>query len=142
MYYAIEVNELESLRKKAKLSGIPHTDKTTIHELHYRLEHLQRFVQYQYGGSGGVTSISALLTPTEYVNNVTNYDTNEVEEDIDGIPIESVSEKMTQLERLIQSESDNIVHNSDDDEDIDGVPIDLSEYTIPVSSQPPPSYIP
>lgn len=123
-------SELNALRKKAKMCGVAHTDSTTKYELQYKLEYVDKFAQSRYGSSA-VASISTLLLPTAYSDC----------EDIDGMPLDSGESsagevKLTPLEMMLNSEQAVAV---DYDDDIDGVPLTMDEYSIPVSSQPPPT---
>lgn len=139
-------SELDALRKKAKLCGVAFTDATGKYELQFKIEYVDKFAQTRYGSSA-VASISTLLLPTA----PTVYSDSD---DIDGVPLDSGEmsstggdegsgggahrQSLTQLEKLLHSEHSTAV-DSEYDDDIDGVPLTIGEYSIPVSSQPPPN---
>lgn len=144
-------DQLEILRKRARLSALPHTDATTRHELKFRLDLAERFAQARYGHSG-TAAISALLAPTVVETVPSSAYIMDTDADIDGMPLDIAS--LRPLERMLHQQIEDsqqqrqqhgagaagsgeggIAYAAYDDDDIDGVPISLAEYSIPVSDQ-------
>jgi hypothetical protein len=146
-YCAAEAEALEQLRKRARLCAVPHTDKTSRHELQFRLDHAERYLRTKYGDSGAA-AISTLLAPIQREERPSDsYMPSEsgaaaggaYDDDIDGVPLDVA--QMTPLERMLQQQIED-TGGADTmggyDDDIDGVPINLAEYSIPISGDLPP----
>jgi hypothetical protein len=141
-----EADQLESLRKRARLCAVPFTDKTSKHELLSRLDHAERYTRTKYGQSGAA-AISNLLAPALSYQPPPSDRESWEDSDIDGVPIDVAG--LTPLERMVQQQIEDGGAGADaggegymDDDDIDGVPISLAEYSIPTSGSCPPGQAP
>jgi hypothetical protein len=126
---------------------VPHTDKTSRHELQFRLDYAERYLRTKYGDSGAA-AISTLLAPIQREERTSDaYMPSEsgaaaggaYDEDIDGVPLDVA--QMTPLERMLQQQIEDTGGGDTMggyDDDIDGVPINLAEYSIPTSGNFPP----
>lgn len=133
---SIEDEEIEQLRRRAKLSAIYFTDGTSVTELKERIEQVERYSQRILHADSSLSQLLQLqkndgdMSNLEKIVSLENQDEDDIDgvaidgADIDGEPINTSSFTINVSNHSSNLDGCDDIDGEPIDDDIDGVPID------------------
>ncbi len=140
-------NDMENLRKKARSFGIALREDMTLHELQFRIQYVDRFLQKRNGATSGIMlQVQASEVYTEQVADLKFDATRDVAEsevieenidgeavEIDGEPLEATFVAKEQMVgRIVEEEDDVDGAPMEEEDDIDGAPLEDDVDGVPL----------